>query len=114
MLEIRGEMISILDPNYTREQETLSDRSDKKVLIFTANGKNYGLTVDSINSIVNFNEEDKIPVPEMANTSSGKTLFTDFEDAIQIDDKDSGEHANTLLILNLNSIIEKFERKVTV
>ena len=72
MLEIRGEMISILDPNYTREQETLSDRSDKKVLIFTANRKNYGLTVDSINSIVNFNEEDKIPVPEMANTSSGK------------------------------------------
>jgi purine-binding chemotaxis protein CheW len=105
MLNLRGDMIAIIDPRILYQIKEASTAKDPKVLIFKINDVKYGFLVDSVDSIVSFQEDEMIMLPEIVYKGSEKSLSADVKEAIQVNGDE--EDKTTLLALNLDAISSK-------
>ena len=108
MMNLRGDLIPIIDPRELYQlQEEKSVKGDK-VLIFESEGGLYGLVVDSVDSIVSVNEDDKVQLPEILYKGSS-AMSHDVKQAIQIL---SGEQKDeTFLILDIMSLSARISKE---
>lgn len=104
VLNLRGDMVAIVDSRklYQLPPTKESSSSESKVLIFETDGTKYGLVVDSVNSIVQFGDSDKIKLPELLYRDSTGKMAEDVEDAVEIETQDN--ERKTLLVLQMSSV----------
>ena len=108
MLNLRGELIPIIDTRVLYSMESEQEETSSQILIFTDNKTTYGLVVDSIDSITSFSEDNKVKLPEIIYKSKEDSLTEAVKEAVQLmSDKNE---KSTLLILNLKSIVAKIKK----
>ncbi len=101
VLNLRGELVTIVNAREMYHCEKLEASDLGKVLIFKKEALHFGLVVDSVEAIVSFAENQKIKLPEVLYESSGG-LSSDVLEAVQY--KDPENKNKSILILNADSI----------
>ncbi len=108
MFNLRDEIVTVINTRYIYNEIDNSGCNDKKIIIFSHDDIKYGLTVDSINSIVSFDEQDAISLPDSIFTNqSSDNLLKNFGEAIQITNADTPN--TTLLVLKSDALINKIK-----
>jgi purine-binding chemotaxis protein CheW len=105
MLNLRGQLVTILDTRslYSIEKHNLSPTA--KILVFERKGVSYGMIVDSVENIISFSEEEKMKIPEVLYKGSGaKSIKDDVKFAVEIEINDEKK---TLLVLDLDPLTER-------
>lgn len=102
MINLRGELVAVIDPRALYGMDDEPSSSAPKILIFKSGDAKYGLMVDSVDSIVSFSEKDKVNIPKSLYQNGGQSLAEDIKDAVHVKTKADGE--KTLLILSLSSL----------
>ncbi len=105
VLNLRGELIAIIDARVMYAKPTLTAESGGKVLIFKDEGMNFGLVVDNVDAIVSFMESDAVPLPELFYRKSHGSLTEDIQNAYQVD-LGAGKQ-ESLLMINPRAIAER-------
>ena len=105
MLNLRGKIITILDPRALYGENKTSPEKNAKVLIFDRSGVCYGMIVDSVENIVSFSDEEKIKLPEILyKNESTQGIRNDIKFAVEIE---IGEEKKTLMVLNLDPLADR-------
>ncbi len=101
MVNLRGEMVTIVDAREMYSCEKKAEGSPGKVLVFKKETLHFGLIVDSVEAIVSFSDDEKIKIPDMLYKDSGG-LANDVTEALQY--KNVNNEDKSILILNSNAI----------
>ncbi len=101
VLNLRGELVTIVDARAMYSSKNASDDVNKKVLVFKRKNAHFGLVVDCVEAIVSFSESDRINLPQHLHKGDSNGLIEDVADAVQVS---GGQQDKTLLILNADKI----------
>ena len=104
MVNLRGELIAIIDTRHLYGFDEFVDHESTKVLVFEIDDIKYGLMVDTVNSIVAFRESDTIKIPRTAFTKDDDGMNEDVKQAVMIL---SGDAQQTVCVLNLESVVAR-------
>jgi purine-binding chemotaxis protein CheW len=105
MLNLRGQLVTILDTRSLYAIETQSNSATAKIVVFERKGVSYGMIVDSVENIISFSEDDKMKIPEVLYKGSGsKSIKDDVKFAVEIE---IDNEKKTLLVLDLDPLTER-------
>lgn len=113
MLNLRGEIVTIVE---TRQLYALKDEEDKKnlkdtkILIFVSDNEKFGLVVDSVESIINIDSEQKIKVPGLIVQQVKNHFENDIKEIVSFPINENKEGA--LIILNMEPVTERIRRSM--
>lgn len=105
IFNLRGQLVTIIDARQMYAKEANTVVTDSKILIFKQEEAHFGLVVDSVESIVSFNDNSKMKLPELLYRDSAGEVAKDLEEAIQYKDDQGSD--KSLLILNVDSIARR-------
>jgi purine-binding chemotaxis protein CheW len=97
VLNLRGELIVIVDARFMYSKSKLPEGSEGKVLIFKDEGMNFGLIVDSVDAIVSFMESEAVALPELFYRKNHGSFLEDIQQAYQLD-LGAGKQESLLMI----------------
>lgn len=97
VLNLRGELIVIIDARVMYSKASLPAEAGGKVMIFKDKEMNFGLVVDNVDAIVSFMESDAVPLPELFYRRSHGSLTEDIQQAYQVD-LGAGKQESLLMI----------------
>lgn len=107
VLNLRGDLVTIVDARTMYAQQKRERGVATKVLVFKKPNLHFGLIVDSVEGIVTFSDKNKVKLPALLYGGDSKVgLSQDVVEAIQI--KDSKDQDKSVLILNSDSIANRF------
>jgi purine-binding chemotaxis protein CheW len=101
VLNLRGELVSIIDARELYQANAALSQLPQKVLIFKMDSILFGLVVDTVEAIVSISDANKIKLPEIL-FKSLNGMSDDVSEAIQC--KDTGGKEINMLILKAQSI----------
>lgn len=101
ILNLRGEMITVIDARMMYRKPQNESANPGKVLIFKNEKRNFGLVVDAVEAIVSFCENDKIKLPEMLFKHDSNQMTDDVLEAVEFE---TGGTKRSLMILNAHAI----------
>ncbi len=104
MVNLRGELIAIIDTRCLYGLDEFADHQSTKVLVFEVENTKYGLMVDTVDSIVAFSESDTATIPNVVFSSDSGVINKDVKQAVMIL---SGDTQQTVCVLNLESVAER-------
>lgn len=104
MVNLRGDLIAIIDTRKLYALEDFTDYNQCKVLIFDHSAGKYGLLVDTVDSIVPFRENQSIAVPRTAFNTSKTDMEQDIKEAVMIEKNGAKQ---TICILDLPCIANR-------
>ncbi len=113
VLNLRGDMVTIIDARslYTSMTEGEARKPEtQKVLIFNKNGVHFGLIVDSVESIVSFNDRDKVKLPPMLYEQGEGSITADITEAVEV--TDAAGQVRSMLIINSESISNRASKSL--
>jgi purine-binding chemotaxis protein CheW len=102
MINLRGNLIAVIDPRILYEIHNSQNLKNQKILIFQIQESKFGLLVDTVNSILSFQENDKMSLPQLLYKGGQQSLSQDVKEAIQISNFENQK--TTLMVLNLEAI----------
>lgn len=105
MLNLRGEMVAVVDTRAIYSMAPLQEDGASKVLILERDGAKLGLKVDSVENIMNLSDEDKLKVPETLYSHQHASMTHDIKEALMVDL--GGQSKSTLMILNLGALLDR-------
>lgn len=113
MLNLRGEMVTIVETRslYAFKEEN-NDRKNSKILIFIKDDEKFGLVVDSVDSIVTINSDQKMKVPGLMVQQIKNQFENDIKEIVSIPMKDDKESA--LIILNMEPVTERIRKSMVI
>ena len=104
VINLRGEMIPIIDPRELCVFEQNSDVDEYKILIFSHSKNYYGLVVDTVDSIVTFRMDERVKLPDLFyKTSDEKSLNKYVKTSFEISDGSTNKQSFFILDLDLIS-----------
>ncbi|MGZ3790016.1 MAG: chemotaxis protein CheW [Bacteriovorax sp.] len=111
MLNLRGDLVTIIDTRtlYSMKQEK-KELTDPKILIFVSRGEKFGLVVDSVESIVHVDSEQKMKVPSLMVQQVTNRFETDIKEIVSIPAMENKESA--LIILSMGPVSERIRRSM--
>ncbi len=103
LLNLRGHLVTIIDARTMYASASSSDlKETQKVLVFQRADEQFGLVVDSVESIVTFSEKDKIALPKGFYSDTGEGAEADISEAVQVTDTNGNK--TSMLILNMEAV----------
>lgn len=105
IVNLRGEMVMIVDSRTMYQKNKNENESKSKVLIFKIEGAHFGLVVDSVQAIITFGENDKIKLPEMMYSEKAGQHPVDILEAVQYTSHDQA--SQVMLILDAKLIAKR-------
>ncbi len=112
VLNLRGSLVTIVDARSMYSADALNETGQKearKVLVFNLNGNNFGLVVDSVESIVTVSDSDKVKLPQLLYDQGKGSISADISEAVEI--TDSLGKKRSLLIINADSVAARASSK---
>lgn len=104
MVNLRGELIPIINPRSLYDMPEISLR-DAKIMIFSINDNKYGLTVDSVDSIVTLTDHDGMKIPNIATSGVKGPISDDIKEALRV--SAIGQEDRVLMMLDLPALLLK-------
>lgn len=104
MINLRGDLIAIIDTRKLYALEDFADYEASKVLVFEHEDTKYGLMVDTVDSILHFREDQSVGVPKALFNSDRSNIDQDIKEAIMVEE---GESQKTICILDLAAIVKR-------
>ena len=111
VLNLRGELISIINSRSMHRRPPSSEGAARRVLIFKFNEKSFGLIVDSVEEIVTFSESDKMKLPDLLYQNANNDLMSDVQEATQISLSETEKR--NVLILRADSIFKRIQSSLS-
>lgn len=108
VLNLRGELVTIIDARAMYAKEEKQDKSMQKVLVFKRDNVHFGLVVDSIEAIISFSENEKIKIPDILYQQNVGGLSDDVVEAVEINN--GHDKKQSLMILNVESIANRVSK----
>jgi purine-binding chemotaxis protein CheW len=109
ILNLRGNLVTVIDARLLYNLEA-HESHNQKILIFQTGSEIFGLLVDSVESILTVNEDQKKHLPEILYSEASKGYKADVKEALEITDS-KGEKIS-LMILDTLPIADRIRRAV--
>lgn len=94
ILNLRQQMISVIDLRCLYRMPPLNDRTGTKILIVERGEERYGLMVDTVENIITVADGDRFPTPKIMRSNVAEDLRHEMEEVI---DMATGENARQTL-----------------
>lgn len=107
MVNIRGEMVAIIDTNKYYQIDKTSNTEDEKILIIHLNEKKVGLIIDNPESILHIDENDKTLLPNYIIKNSHNNFHEDVKEIIGV----SKETDDSIIVLDVERMINRLISK---
>jgi purine-binding chemotaxis protein CheW len=105
MLNLRSNLVTIIDTRSLYKMPSTSDvPNEAKVLIFEKENERFGLVVDSLESILQIDQDKKFKVPTLMTKKVQDQFQDDIKEIISVA---VGEKESALIILNISSVSER-------
>ena len=104
MVNLRGDLIPIINLRALYHLED-ADPEMSKLLIFSRDGKKYGIMVDTVDSIVSFSERNASPLPRISDGSRSVNISNDIKEAIVVESDKTEKQS--LMVLDLDMVISR-------
>ncbi len=112
VLNLRGQLVTIVDTRKMYSAHPLESQGyHEKVIIFKHQEMQFGLIVDSVESIVTFAEKDMVKLPRVLSQTQMNVFSTDISDVVDITDLNG--HKTNVMILSLESVAGRILKKVS-
>lgn len=96
MINLRDELIAVIDTRKLYNMENSDVNTVEKVLIFTNNGMKWGLLVDSVDSIVPFDENDLVDIPQFMFNGDDSLISKDVKKTVIVKSESRSEPVSVL------------------
>ncbi len=105
ILNLRGEMLTIVNTRklYKIEDKTDVELKNSKIIIIQKNDMKIGLLVDSIESILPVDENEKTILPNYILRNASKNFYEDIQEIISVNEKSD----ESIVMLNLHSVTQR-------
>lgn len=102
VINLRGDLISIIDPKVLYTMEAYEQSKLPKLLIFKSENKRYGILVDSVDSILTFAQNKRIRMPTLLFQNNERDLYNDIMEVVEVK---QNEEDKVVLILDPAKIV---------
>ncbi len=102
MFNLRGEMVAVIDTRALYAMPA-SEENASKILIVESGGRKVGLTVDAVENIFSFSEEEKLLLPPILYPQDTECFSEDIEEAVEVHTSEHGKRA--MMILKLRTLV---------
>jgi purine-binding chemotaxis protein CheW len=111
MLNLRQQMISVIDLRSLYEMPALEDASKAKILVIERGDDRYGLMVDAVENIMTINDNRRFSAPKMMrNPSAHGDPRSEMEEVIDIEG--DGDQHQTLSVFECDSLLQRLAREI--
>ena len=107
MLNLRRELITIVDLRALYGMPPHDDAHTRKILVIEHGHDKFGLLVDAIENIVTLDEADKLPVPALLLGRATNEMRNDMREAVELPAADGS--ARTAMLLDLQPLKLRLE-----
>lgn len=109
LYNLRGEMVTVINTRilYGFDDKAAENR-ELKILIFVCENEKYGLIVDSVESILTIDGEQKFKVPGILTQQIKVQFGNDIKEIITVSTGDDKESA--LIVLNMSTVMERIQK----
>ena len=104
ILNLRQQMISIVDLRQLYAMPPLADESNAKILIIERGEERYGFLVDAVNNIMTISDSQRFSAPQLIRTGSHDDLRSEMEEMIDIG---TAEQRQTLSVFRCDRLLDK-------
>ncbi|OBV38786.1 chemotaxis protein CheW [Janthinobacterium psychrotolerans] len=104
ILNLRQQMISIVDLRQLYGMAPLADESTAKILIIERGEERYGFLVDAVNNIMTISDSQRFAAPQLIRTGSHDDLRSEMDEMIDIG---SAEQRQTLSVFRCDRLLDK-------
>lgn len=107
MMNLRSKLVTIIDTRCLYKMaEGQGVTSDSKILIFEKDDERFGLVVDSLESILAIDQDQKFKVPSLLTQKIQSHFQDDIKEIVSVP---LGEKEGALIILNMGSVTERIK-----
>jgi purine-binding chemotaxis protein CheW len=111
MLNLRQQMISVIDLRSLYRMPPLEDTAQSKILIIERGEDRYGLIVDAVENIMTVNDNRRFSAPKMMrNPSAQGDPRSEMEEVIDIDGED--DQHKTLSVFECERLLQRLAREM--
>lgn len=107
MLNLRGQLVTVIDARSIYGLPSL-ESENQKILIFQSGHEKFGLVVDSVESILNVFEDQKMNVPTFLTSELSEKMGRDLDGVLEI--TPDGAEKFALVILNVAPLADRLRR----
>jgi len=104
ILNLRQQMISIIDLRQLYAMAPLADESAAKILIIERGEDRYGFLVDAVDNIMTISDSQRFAAPQIIRTGTHDDLRSEMDEMIDIGSK---EKPQTLSVFRCDHLLEK-------
>ena len=104
LLNLRQQMITIIDLRQLYGMAPLEDESGAKVLIIERGEERYGFLVDAVNNIMTISDSQRFAAPQLIRTGEHDDLRSEMDEMIDIG---TAEARQTLSVFRCDRLLEK-------
>ncbi|MGK5080110.1 chemotaxis protein CheW [Janthinobacterium sp. HLX7-2] len=104
MLNLRQQMISIIDLRQLYAMAPLADASAGKIMIVERGEERYGFLVDHVDNIMTISDSARFTAPQMIRTGAHDDLRSEMDEMIDIG---TGDQRQTLSVFQCDHLLEK-------
>ncbi|MDR3606104.1 MAG: chemotaxis protein CheW [Oligoflexia bacterium] len=111
VINLRGKLVTVVDTRGLYQLEATEDVSaqDRKILVFQDGENQFGLIVDSVESIVSVGAESKLKLPDVFTNGVGQAVRQDVREVLEI--KMADDRASTLIVLDVAPLIGRIKEE---
>jgi purine-binding chemotaxis protein CheW len=111
MLNLRQQMISVIDLRSLYEMAPLANTSQSKILVIERGDDRYGLLVDAVENIMTVNDNRRFTAPKMMrNTNAHGDPRSEMEEVIDIEGE--GDSHKTLSVFECDRLLQRLAREM--
>jgi purine-binding chemotaxis protein CheW len=111
MLNLRQQMISVIDLRSLYRMPALASTGQAKILIIERGEERYGLMVDAVENIMTVNDNRRFAAPKMMrNPSAHGDPRSEMEEVIDIEG--DGDHHKTLSVFECDRLLQRLAREM--
>ncbi|GGC84805.1 chemotaxis protein CheW [Undibacterium terreum] len=110
ILNLRQQMISIIDLRGLYQMPPLADTAQAKILIVERGDERYGLLVDAVEDIMTIADNNRFPTPKLARNASSTDLRSEMEEVVDIIAEDGTRR--TLSVFECEAFLQRLAREM--
>ena len=112
ILNVRRQMVTILNLRCLYQMEPLADLSSTKILVIERGDERFGLIVDAVENIVTVTDSDRMPTPRLMRSNAAGDMRSEMQEVIELTANDASRQ--TLSVFDIDIFLERLSREMSV
>ena len=110
ILNVRRQMVTILNLRCLYQMEALADLSSTKILVIERGDERFGLMVDAVENIVTVSDSDRMPTPRLMRSNASGDMRSEMQEVIELTGVDA--QRQTLSVFEIDIFLERLSREM--